>query len=260
MFTRICKIFTVYFIISALSSPVFCVENKYMVSEFFDDTCQFVRQPLKWHGEDYIRFGIVAAGTALTMTADTSVREEVLKDRTYGDSGIIVGGRIWGEWYSGPAIAGLFAIHGLACKGNRSSKIGFELIEATIYSASITQILKVGFGRARPYISDDSSYCKPFNFESDLNSLPSGHVSNAFAISTVLAKNTDSELLKILAYTPAVFTAFSRVYQNYHWTSDCLLGAAIGYFCGAWVADHHELDKSQIKLTSIYPLALRFEF
>jgi hypothetical protein len=243
-----------------LSWCVLAARENSLGCDFLADTKEFVHQPLKWDNDDYIMLGFVTVGTILTMPADQPIREEMMRNRSYDNSFMVEGGRTWGEWYTGPILAGAFALHGAVKKNDISTKIGCELIEATAYAASVTQILKIGFGRARPYVNGDPNYNLPFSLNGDYNSFPSGHVTNAFAISTVLAKNTDSNLLKVVLYTPAVFTAFSRMYQDQHWASDCVLGAAIGYFCASWVVDHQEQKKSSFKITSIYPLTIRLEF
>jgi hypothetical protein len=251
-------------ILALLITPLFgsllCASEKYDVSRLGRETGEFIRQPLKWQKGDYFRLGLVTAGTILVMPSDQSTRDKARGDSSYDNSFVVVGGRVWGEWYSAPVIAGVFALNGWAGKKDESTRIGFELIQASIYSASITSLLKAGFGRARPYVNDGATAYKPFNMDADYNSFPSGHVTSAFTISTVLAKHVDSGLLKILIYTPAVATAVSRVYQDQHWASDCVFGAAIGYYCGAWVVDHHGLDKSAFKITSIYPPSVSLAF
>ena len=83
--------------------------------------------------------------------------------------------------------------------------------------------------------------------------MPSGHTTAAMALSTVMSRHANSTLLKILAYVPAGFTMFSRIYQNKHWLSDEIPALAIGYFTGNWVVDLHEGKKHRINVTSVYP-------
>jgi len=83
--------------------------------------------------------------------------------------------------------------------------------------------------------------------------MPSGHTTSAMALSTVISRHANTTALKILAYVPAGFTMFSRIYQNKHWLSDEIPALAIGYFVGNWVVDLHEGKKHRINVTSIYP-------
>jgi membrane-associated phospholipid phosphatase len=88
--------------------------------------------------------------------------------------------------------------------------------------------------------------------------MPSGHTTSAFALSTVMSRQAHSTFLKILAYVPAGFTMFSRLYQHQHWLSDEILAAGIGYFVGNWVVDLHDGKKHRINVTSIAPLGISY--
>jgi membrane-associated phospholipid phosphatase len=65
-------------------------------------------------------------------------------------------------------------------------------------------------------------------------SFPSGHSAAAFALATVLAVSYPR--LVWLFWTLAVGCAASRFVQFFHWPSDCLAGAVLGYVCARlWV-------------------------
>ena len=99
---------------------------------------------------------------------------------------------------------------------------------------------------------------QPFTLLDDgFHSLPSGHSTLAFALSTILSRNAQSNALKVLAYMSAALTVFSRVYQDYHWTSDCVIGAVIGYVVATWVVDLHDSKESPVQISGVYPLTIR---
>ena len=101
----------------------------------------------------------------------------------------------------------------------------------------------------------------PFNISDvGFHSLPGGHNTNGWAMSTVLSRNAHSNALKILAYVPAVLTFVSRVYQDQHWTSDDFLGATIGFLVGTWVVDLHEKKESAVNVSAVYPFTVSFSF
>ena len=105
-------------------------------------------------------------------------------------------------------------------------------------------LFKYSFGRERPRENSDPFSFHPFSFQSDnFLSINSGHTALAFSLSTVLAKNTSNDFLKIVLFAPAFMTAFSRVYQNHHWTSDVLLGGIIGYSVAEFVTRLHKSQK-----------------
>lgn len=192
------------------------------------------------------------------MQADQPIRENILKDQSYYKSLPMEAGRIWGEGLPTAIFAGAFGLHGLITNDPSTKKIGFEIVQSVVYAGAITTFLKVLVGRARPFTNEGDAVYKPFSFfDDDFHSLPSGHVTLAFSLSTVLSKNAKSDLLKIIAYLPAVLTAISRVYQDNHWSSDVFLGAAIGYFVGDWVVNLHEEKRSSIETISIFPFSVR---
>ena len=77
-------------------------------------------------------------------------------------------------------------------------------------------------------------------------------------IKTVMSQHAHSTILKILAYVPAGFKMFSRIYQHQHWLSNKILAAAIGYFTGNWVVDLHEGRRHKINFISMYPLRITY--
>ena len=108
--------------------------------------------------------------------------------------------------------------------------MGLRATEAFVYSGIITAGLKVLIGRWRPYAGKDHLFFKPFQFNNDdYVSLPSGHTTVSFAVSTVLAKSMDNPYWKIFWYGSAGLVGVSRIYHNKHWLSDVFLGSVIGH-------------------------------
>jgi hypothetical protein len=233
-------------------------QNRYDVSQFGNETVKFVKQPLGWEGNDWLRLGLATAGTVLVMQLDQPVRDAMLKDRSYYKSAPIEFGRLWGDTYSAAVVAGGFALHGILADDKSTQKVAFEIAQSALYAGGITTALKLALGRARPFTNRGVSEFQPFTLlDDDFHALPSGHSTLAFALSTVLSRNADSPALKVIAFLPAALTAFSRIYQDYHWTSDCLLGGIIGYAVATWVVDQHDRNESRVSVLSVYPLTIR---
>lgn len=246
---------------------------KYTFSQFGSETWNFVKQPTKWNGSDWLKIGLTSATTFLIIgTADQPARDAVLRDGRFDPNGIFIPqsqkyyksvpaefGRIWGELYAPIALFGGFAIHSLLTEDIKTRKIAYEIGQASIYAGALSFILKLAFGRSRPYLNEGTTHFTPFAsiFNQDNQSLPSGHSTVAFVISTVLSRNVKSPYLKVVAYLPAVLTLISRVYQDQHWASDTFTGAALGYFIATWVVDQHENNKSIVEMSSIYPISFR---
>jgi membrane-associated phospholipid phosphatase len=254
------RIYLSLLLITIFGSSLFA-QLKYNFPQFGNETVDFIKTPFKWDGSDWLKLGLVGAGTFLIMgTADQPIRTAVLKDQRYYYSAPIVFGRMYGELYTPFVFFGGFAIHSLLTNDNYTRKIAYEIGQASLYAGALTYLLKMAIGRARPYMDEGNASYHPFYslINTKYQSLPGGHNAVAFVISTVLSRNVNPGWLKVLLYLPAALTFVSRVYQDQHWTSDDFMGAALGYFVATWVVDHHEnSSKSPIDISSAYPLSIR---
>jgi membrane-associated phospholipid phosphatase len=253
------KIYLLLLLILLNGSSIFG-QLQYTFPQFWNETGDFIKQPGNWQGSDWLKIGLVSAGSFLIMeTLDQPIRTMVLKDQRYYKSAPIVFGRVWGEIYSPIVLFSGFAAYSLIADDIGTRKIAYEVGQASLYAGALSFILKLAIGRSRPYLNEGAHSFSPFTsiFNQDNKSIPSGHTTVAFILSTVLSRNVKSPVWKALAYLPAVLTVISRVYQDQHWTSDAFAGAALGYFVATWVVDHHENNKSQVSNNSAYPLSIR---
>ncbi len=161
--------------------------------------------------------------------------------------------KVYGSGYTLIGIAGLYG-YGVIFQNQEVRRIGLETIEAVGYAGLITTVLKSVVGRSRPYTGEAHSMLRPFNVHAATTSFPSGHSTVAFAVSTVLANNTDNIYLKILSYTAASLVAYSRLYHNAHWFSDVVAGGAIGYFVGDFVSHDNQRNSFAGSKVSLYYL------
>jgi membrane-associated phospholipid phosphatase len=224
-----------------------------------------MKLPGRWNGSDWLKIGLIGGGTVLIMeTADKPIRNFALDHQGYSKSAPIEFGRMWGEIYSPVVFFGGYAIYSLIADDIGTRKIAYEIGQASIYAGVINYVLKLAIGRARPYLNEGPTTFHPFSsiLNQDYHSNPSGHSTVAFVISTVLSRNAKPVWLKVLAYLPAALTLVSRVYQDQHWTSDDLLGAAFGYYIATWVVDKHENNQSSVGLgmSPSFPLSISIAF
>jgi len=237
-------------VVSIFTSSLF-TQNKYDLAQFRHETSDFLKQPAKWDGNDWLKLAVMGAGSYLLIEfADQPARDFALRDRSYLYSVPIEAGRIWGELYSPIVLFTGFAAHSLIANDHTSRKIAYEIGQASLYTGAITLLLKTAFGRSRPYMNEGISSYHPFSFRDDFHSFPGGHTATAFVLSTVLSRNAGSTWLKVLAYLPAMITPFSRIYEDMHWVSSCFFGGTLGYFVAKWVVDIHEKQDKQVQSTS----------
>ncbi|MBW8769385.1 MAG: phosphatase PAP2 family protein [Gemmatimonadetes bacterium] len=137
--------------------------------------------------------------------------------------------------------------------------LGLHGTEAVAVSGAVTTLLKGVVGRARPYVSSDTTP-SDFHFgrgfrNGAYQSFPSGHTTVAFAAAAVVTSESAHWgkravwLVAPAMYGGATLVGLSRMYNNAHWASDVALGAAIGTFSGIKVVRfnhtraHDRLDR-----------------
>jgi len=216
-------------------------QYNYDLKQLGDETVDYLKLPANWDGNDFLTLSAIAAATIGMMFLDNSVKTFLQKNDSYNKSLPVEFGRWWGEPLVMGAVGGLFLLQGALAENTPNKRVGFEILQSGLYAGGTVFLLKTIIGRARPYTGNDQFTFKPFYFSGDdFWSLPSGHTALAFSLSTIISKNVNSTFWKVVAYIPAILTAFSRIYQNYHWTSDVFLGGAIGYFIASYVHESHE--------------------
>jgi membrane-associated phospholipid phosphatase len=120
--------------------------------------------------------------------------------------------------------------------------LGLHGTEAVAVAGALTTVLKGVVGRARPYVSADTTP-SDFRFgrgfgQNAYQSFPSGHTTVAFAAAAVVTSESShwgNRAVWFVApamYGGATLVGLSRMYNNAHWASDVALGAAIGTFSG----------------------------
>ncbi len=178
-----------------------------------------------------------AALIGVSYALDYNSNSLALRNRSKFNDAFFSVDKVYGSGYTLIGIAGLYG-YGVLFNNDPVRKLGLETIEAVGYAGIITSILKSVVGRSRPYTGEGKFHFRPFNVHAAYTSFPSGHSTVAFAVSSVLANNTDNTYLKILYYSASTLVAMSRIYHNAHWLSDVVTGGAIGYFVGNFVSSH----------------------
>jgi hypothetical protein len=126
------------------------------------------------------------------------------------------------------------------CIGHHSrvSEAGFTALAATGAAGLMDLGLKVAFDRQYPYGLHSTG-----DFWGGGRSFPSGHAAISFAFaSTVAHRYPHNPWIKWGAYALASGVSIARYPAKKHFPSDILIGATLGYFTGAYVADHTPHD------------------
>lgn len=223
-----------------------------LITDVPKDAKKFYKTPLNSDKNDYLIGAGFFAASYLLMNFDEDIKE--FKDNNENETldNLFPLFRKFGEFYP-PLI--LFSI-GQLTDNEKATKTGFYSAEASVLGLGITFIGKNIFARARPYSGEGADSWNNERFNKTYTSFPSGHSTVAFATATVISEMyKDKKHIPPLMYTLAALAAFSRVYDDKHWTSDIFLGSAIGYFSGKLLLDIKKQDG-----TFLYPQTNGTEF
>lgn len=138
---------------------------------------------------------------------------------------------------------------GRLAKIDRMADLGLHGTEALLIAQGVVGVVKGVAGRARPQLSidDERSFVLNRGFKgSDVyRSFPSGHSAMGFAAAAAVTSETSkwwpgsTWYIAPIMYGGATLIAASRMYNNKHWASDVVMGAAIGTFAGTKVVRYH---------------------
>ena len=155
------------------------------------------------------------------------------------------------------AIGGAMYLGGRLSHNERLADLGLHGTEAIFVGLAGTGLLKGTFGRARPYMDTEDprnfKFLRGFKEGSDYSSFPSGHTLVGFAVASAVTAEThrwwphSTWYIAPVMYGGASMVGLSRMYNNKHWASDVMMGAAIGTFAGSKVVRyHHSHPKNRI--------------
>ncbi len=218
-------------------------------------------QPLHYDWKDWTVFGGVAAATTLAFVYDDEIYDYIDKTFTNSQSNTISQYTdIFGEeLFIVPSIAVTYAI-GAIDKNQRLKNMSLATLQSFIFAEVASAGIKVMTCRMRPLEVNESmsqSWLGPFaTFES--TSFVSGHATRAFALATTVAGfYPEKKWLGIVSYSLATATSIGRVISEEHWTSDVIVGAALGYFIGRGVVKFNE-KIGNINSVRIEPIATNY--
>ncbi len=148
----------------------------------------------------------------------------------------------FGQEYSIPLVIAMY-LGGAAFDGPALQRTAVEAAAASVVAGGIvTPTLKLAFGRARPRQDLGAYAFDPFGGD---KSFPSGHTTQAFALASVFAAESESWVVDVLAYGIAASVGGARIYHDAHFLTDVLAAAAIGTVVGRTVVRRgHELTGS----------------
>lgn len=222
-------------------------------------------QPLHYDWKDWTVFGGIATATTFAFVYDDEIYDFVNNTFTNSQSNTISQySDIYGEeLFIVPSIALTYGIGAIA-KDSRLKNMSLATLQSFIFAEVASAGIKVLTCRERPIgansqqlTANSQSWLGPFaTFES--TSFVSGHATRAFALATTVAGfYPEKKWVGIISYSLATATSLGRVISKEHWTSDVIVGAALGYFIGRGVVKFNE-KIGNINSVRIEPIATNY--
>lgn len=192
---------------------------------------------------DALLIGGFALGGAVVAPADEYLARELQKSPRQTRALLrnsATGFRILGFPGAFVAGAGIYLV-GRIDGQRRLEDLGLHAVEAMAVGTFVTGTIKTVAGRARPHVDIGNS--TNFAFfrgwrNDDYRSFPSGHTTLAFAFASIVSSETvrwrpgSRWVVGPIVYSAATLAGVSRMYNNQHWASDIVAGAAVGTFTG----------------------------
>ena len=131
-----------------------------------------------------------------------------------------------------------------------TTDIAWHTTESIFMASATATVVRGVLGRSRPFVTADSDAYdyKPGKGFSELSyrAYPSIHAASAFATAAALTAETARHsrraayIVGPISYALAALPGLARMYDDKHWASDILMGAALGAVSGwATVRYHH---------------------
>ena len=241
--------------------------SKSYLKSYWHSGLTVLGQPLHYDWKDWTVFGGIATATTLAFVYDDKIYDFVNNTFTNSQSNTISQySDIYGEeLFIVPSIALTYGIGAIA-KDSRLKNMSLATLQSFIFAEVASAGIKVLTCRERPIGANSQqltancqSWLGPFaTFES--TSFVSGHATRAFALATTVAGfYPEKKWVGIISYSLATATSLGRVISKEHWTSDVIVGAALGYFIGRGVVKFN--DKiGNINTVKIEPIATNYGF
>jgi membrane-associated phospholipid phosphatase len=200
-------------------------------------------------GKDAILLGVFTLGTVAVAPIDMQIASR-LQDSATQESRFLhtaaTGFRLLGD--PGSFVTGaLIYVGGRVGQNARVQSLGLHTVESILLADLLGGGIKLVAGRQRPFVDIKN----PYNFQlwrgfsgDQYRSFPSGHTITAFAFASSFTRETQffwphaGFLVGTIFYGGASLVGVSRIYNNMHWASDVVAGAAIGTIVGLHVVKY----------------------
>ena len=228
---------------------------------FWGDAGKVFCAPARFGGREWATANLALTATVLLFTTDASIRSFAERNHSRLADDAFEAGRQYGQNLNVLLISGGIYMGGLLLNHEHVRTTGRMVLESALFAGAITTVLKSVTGRSRPDAQEGPYRLRGVQFSAERLSLPSGHATLAFAVSSVLSNRIHNVFASVGLYTLAVVTALSRVYHDDHWLSDTFLGSVVGTSVGITISSREDSPPPSTAFR-IFPLpaGVRAEF
>jgi len=180
--------------------------------------------PLRLRSNDLLWALPLTAATVGAFAADRAVKRDLSQSPSFISRSSNLSNL--GAAAFGGMGAGMY-FWGLHTHNDHMRETGLLSGQAALNSLAISEVVKTVAGRQRPFEGNGRG-----DFFQGGTSFPSEHSAAAWSIATVVAHEYPGILTKLLAYGGAAAVGAARVAGQKHFTSDVLVGSALGWYVG----------------------------
>jgi membrane-associated phospholipid phosphatase len=198
------------------------------------------RVPLFRGRDGGVALGVIAIAAA-TMPIDESVARSLQRPSVQSNRALRGMANAFSNLgFPGSAIlsAGEYFL-GLQQHSRPIAALGMHTGEAIVLGGVLAEGLQMTIGRSRPQrdINEPRDFRLGKGFSNDdYTSLPSAHVTVAFAAATATSRDVNrswpaaARYVTPISYSAALLVGFARMYKNKHWASDVVAASGLGTY------------------------------
>jgi membrane-associated phospholipid phosphatase len=190
-----------------------------------------VKQPFQMSGEDWRKAGLIIFATGSLYLFDDEINDMVQRNKSHFTRNLALVGNQFGNGKMAFPLMGVVYAGGCIFHSNHTKDTALLCVKSIFLAGSGTTTLKMLTQRNRPFKDEGKEFWNSKGFSKFRDSFPSGHATLIWSIAPIIAEQyKDVKWVPPVAYSAAVLTAYARMHDEKHWSSDVFAGAMVGYF------------------------------
>ncbi|MBN2789298.1 MAG: phosphatase PAP2 family protein [Candidatus Delongbacteria bacterium] len=213
------------------------------------DSGDLIISPLDWSWKNYAVLGLVTGAAMITYNNDEYISDIFRSNKNdINDNIAFAAEKLGNGFYVTGGLVTSYLVSNMI-DNDRLRRTSLLALESFAITGIFAQSFKHLIHRHRPYENDGPYEFDGPSFSNSSLSLPSGHSATVFSTAKIInGCYSENKFLPYITYPLAFITAVSRIYDNKHWPSDILLGAAFGYYSASVILDSQKKKAFQFAL------------